>query len=143
MSRPAHGNCTVHWCDEVCLVVVKGSFNREGVSAMQTAIRTSWQDAGAPARWAHVMDLRQWEGGTPDSFATARELALWTVTHGAVAVLRIHCGSFLGRVTDRQGVLEDLGVPVIDCSSVGEAWQWLDQHGLACAACRGLIGESS
>ncbi len=138
MAKTAHGRFSVRWCDEVCLVELQGSFNREGVAALDRAIRAAWLEAGSPARWAHVMDLRKWEGGTPDSFQLARALAFWTVTHGAVAILRIQLANFLSRITDRQGVLEDTEVPVINCASPDEAWQWLESRALRCAACRTL-----
>jgi len=142
MLNTIHGQFSVRWCDQVCLVVLRGSFNREGVMALSSAVRQAWQDAGKPAQWAHVMDLRLWEGGTPESFAIARELVTWTVAHGVAAIVRIHHGNFLSRITERQGVLDDTGVPVVEFSSPEETWQWLDSRHLPCDACRALLADA-
>lgn len=139
MVKPAHGSFSIDWCDQVCLVRLRGSFNREGVSALCSAVKQSWADVACPPRWAHVMDLRQWEGGTPDSFVAAREFADWTVAHGAKAIVRLQSGNFLSRITDRQGVLDEAGVPIVDLATPGDTWRWLESRGFACTSCQPLL----
>lgn len=139
MTKSAHGHFSIAWCDQVCLVRLSGSFNREGVVALTAAVIQRWEEAGRPQVWAHVMDLRQWEGGTPDSFAAARELVAWTVSHGAAAIARLQSSNFLSRITDRQGVLDEAGVPIVDLSTPEETWRWLRSRGLLCEACQALL----
>lgn len=139
MQATAHGQFSVLWCDDVCLLIMSGSFNREGVLKMSYAVRQAWQDAGRPARWAHVLDLRRWEGGTPESFTIARELVRWTTEHGVAAIVRIQHGNFLSRITERQGVLDEAGVPIVDFGNAEEAWKWLASRQLACESCAPLL----
>ncbi|WP_417068189.1 hypothetical protein [Niveibacterium terrae] len=128
----AHGEFSVQWFAQVCLVTLRDSFNREGVLAMAAGIRQAWLDAGQPTHWAHVMDLREWQGGTRDGFAASHELLMWNVAHGAKAIIRIHSAMFLARVTERQHVFDDISVPIITVSTPEQAWGWLETHGIAC-----------
>lgn len=141
MTNTAHGGFSIQWCDQVCLIVLCGSFNREGVMAMAAAIRQAWLEAGKPACWAHVMDLLQWEGGTADGFSASQELLHWSTAHGAEAVVRIHLGRFLARLTESRGVFDELQVPVITVSTREEAWNWLKSRGLFREGCRALFAE--
>lgn len=78
------------------------------------------------------MDLREWQGGTRDGFAASHELLMWNVAHGAKAIIRIHRAMFLARVTERQGVFDDISVPIITVSTPEQAWEWLEAHDIAC-----------
>jgi hypothetical protein len=139
MPSSIHGDCEVHWCGQMCLAVLRGAFNREGVARMAEAVRAAWHAAGEPGEWAHVVDLRRWEGGTPDSFEVAHELVNWTMAHGVCAIVRLCHSNFITRIVDRQGTLEDSTVPVMDFADPDEAWAWLQVRGLAREECRQLI----
>jgi hypothetical protein len=140
MSNNQHGHFTIKWCNQTCLVVLEGAFNKQGAEQLGEAVKRSWAEAGSPTRWAHVVDMRNWEGGTPDSFAPAKTLANWTYSHGVAAIVRLHRGHFLPRVVDGQGVLEAVTVPVGDFSSPDEALRWLQAHQLSCEGCEDLLG---
>lgn len=138
MSGNIHGVFSVRWCDEVCFVVLEESFNREGVLAMSAAIRQAWQAAGQPARWAHVMDLRRWQGGTPEGFAASHDLLAWNIAHGARAIVRIHALKILARITENQDVFAGIDIPILTTGSCAEAWRWLEAQGIACSHCKSL-----
>lgn len=138
MPYSPHGICKVQWCDQVCLAVLQGSFNTEGVQVMLAAIQQAWRDAGQPPHWAHVMDLHLWQGGTESGFAASHDLLVWAITHGAHAVIRIHTVRFLARVTESQGVFDGINVPVITVNTREQAWEWLESHGFCCETCKGL-----
>lgn len=132
MSLSAHGEFSVQWCDQICLVRLRGSFNREGVLAMLAGVRERWHAEGKPVRWAYVMDLRAWLGGTADGYAASHELLLWMVEHGAGAIVRIHASSFLAAVTVNQGVYVGIDVPVATVHTPEEAQAWLTANGFRC-----------
>lgn len=140
MSPLAHGEFRIQWCESVCVLTLLGGYNREGAQRMAEAVKASWLAAGSPSRWAHVVDLRPWEGGTPDSFGPARELVAWTMEHGVCAVIRLRQTDFITRIIDRQSTLEDARVPVLDFTDPEVAWQWLQSQGVACASCREVLG---
>ena len=139
MPPLAHGEFTIQWCDSVCILTLRGGFNLEGVQRMADAVKAAWQDAGCSMRWAHVVDLRLWEGTTPDSFPPARELVAWSMDHGVCAVIRLRQTEFITRMLDRQDALEAVRVPVMDFTEPEIAWQWLTSQGIACGSCRELL----
>jgi hypothetical protein len=142
MQHSVHGRFSVSWCDQVCLVTLEDSFNREGVLAMLDGVRTAWQCAGSPSGWAYVMDLHRWEGGTPDGFETSRDLLRWVVAHGAKRIVRIHLDSFLARMTEGRGVFEDIDVPVVTVASREAARDWLISQGTGCAGCEAWLADT-
>lgn len=141
MLEHAHGEFTIRWCAELCMVSLRGGFNRAGAQQLADAVMASWQAAGSPARWAHIVDLRQWDGGTPDSFEPARALAAWTMAHGVCVIIRLRHNSFITRVVDSQHTLEASSVPVLDFTDPDAAWQALQARGLACEDCRPVFDQ--
>ncbi|WP_345531873.1 hypothetical protein [Viridibacterium curvum] len=127
----------------MCFAILEGSFNREGVLLMTASIQQAWQEAGQPARWAHVMDLHQWQGGTESGFAASHDLLAWAVANGAKAIIRIHAVEFLARVTENQGVFDGINVPIITIHTCDEAWQWLEAQGFDCESCKTPIAPHS
>lgn len=138
MAPGAHGEFSVQWYDQVCLVTLTGCFNREGVLAMLAGVQESWRAAGEPVHWAYVMDLRVWDGGTADGFAASHDLLMWMIAHGAEAIVRLHASSFLATVTRKQGVYDGVDVPVATLYSPDEARDWLSLHGFRCSTCPAL-----
>jgi hypothetical protein len=141
MSTPQHGHVTVKWCDQSCLVVLTGAFNKQGAEHMATLVKQTWNAAGRPSRWAHVIDMRRWEGGTPDSFGVAQKLVDWTVAHGVAVIVQLEQGNFLSRIVEGQGTLKNATVPVGVFSDPQKALQWLQSHGLTCKGCEALFGN--
>lgn len=142
MSRSVHGRFSICWCDQVCLIALEDSFNREGVIAMLDGVRTAWRDAGSPTGWAYVMDLHRWEGGTPDGFEASRDLLRWVVAHGATHIVRIHLDSFLARMTEGRGVFDDIEVPIVTVPTREAAQDWLQGRGIRCTGCETcLVGK--
>jgi len=134
MHETPHGHFSIHWYGQICVVCLAGTFNRPAARAMQAALVASWEKAGRPTRWAHIVDMRVWEGGTPESFATGRSMAEWSFAHGVAVVIRLHHGAFLTRVVDRQGVLDAAPVPVLDCSEIPNALEHLAAFGFGSTA---------
>lgn len=130
-TNTPHGTCTVRWNGEVCFAVLNGCFNHEGVFAMTALIQQAWHEAGEPPRWAHVMDLFEWQGGTESGFAASHALLDWAITHGAQAIVRISTNNFLLHVTEHQGVYSGIDVPVVKVRSREDAWDWLAAHGFS------------
>lgn len=105
---------------------------------MMESIQQAWKEAGQPARWAHVMDLHLWEGGTESGFAASHALLAWAAAHGAQAVVRIHKKSnYLARVTEHLGVFDGVELPIVKVHTREEAWDWLAEHGF-----RGHVREA-
>lgn len=120
MHDAPHGQFSICWLDQICVVCLAGTFNRPGAQALHRALAAAWENAGRPEHWAHIVDLRTWEGGTPKSFGAGRDMAEWSFAHGVAAVIRLHHGSFLPRMVDRHGVLDASPVPVLDCTDISD-----------------------
>lgn len=131
MHDAPHGQFDIHWLDQICVVCLAGAFNRPGAQALHSALATAWENAGRPEHWAHIVDLRIWEGGTPKSFGAGRDMADWSFAHGVAVVIRLHHGSFLPRMVDRHGVLDASPVPVLDCAEISDVRAALLTHGFA------------
>lgn len=141
MSKKQHGHFTLAWHDTVCLIRTVGIFNDAATSASFSALTQSWEQMGSPQRWVLLVDMRPWEGGTPESFVTARKMAEWTFCHGLAASLRLHSGLFLPRVVDRQRVLDNSPAPIVDFKHPLEVIAWLTEHGFACAGLEAALTD--
>lgn len=82
MAIPVHGEAIIRWSDRVCLSILDGAFNEAGVSRWFALVRQSWQQQGEPAEWVSVVDMRHWQGRTPESAELVYEAAMWATAHG-------------------------------------------------------------
>ncbi|WP_417066821.1 hypothetical protein [Niveibacterium terrae] len=135
MSRTfsAHGEYRFWRCGEVLAVEAAGTFNQEGASALFRDFRGFWLAQGSPSRWAYLIDVRRWEGSTPDAFELGKEMQFWCAEHGAQAFCRIHANTILDATFSRQ---IEIPTPVQQekrvCSDLNEAWTWLKSRGFFC-----------
>ena len=82
MAIPVHGEVTVRWCDRVCLSIINGAFNEAGIARWFVLVKQSWYQQGEPAEWAGVVDMRHWQGRTPETAELVYEAAMWATDHG-------------------------------------------------------------
>lgn len=88
--QEAHGDMLITWIGNICLTQLNGPFNEEGSHICLLNFQHAWQQHGKPKRWAHVLDLQQWLGRTPECTPFIKEAMAWALTHGlscAVAVM--------------------------------------------------------
>ena len=80
-----HGESRVSQCGDIFLLHLSGASNKEGAERRGRKLQDFWLSAGAPARWGILVDLRAWEGATPESFAMAGDTLQWTLDNGLQA----------------------------------------------------------
>jgi len=65
----AHGSHRISWEGDVMVLNLGSLFNREGVEQVLAQVTDDLQKRG-DSPWAMLVDVRVWQGGTPDAFAS-------------------------------------------------------------------------
>ena len=130
----AHGYYRINWQGDVLNIVVEDLFNREGAEQLTAEIRRLLTQRGGGA-WGMLLDVRQWQGGTPDAFGLWIEaLEGWIGERHLVAFAALYAESvqqFMGStVRDRVSTR----VPYFSALDEAACWQWLGKQGLATGA---------
>jgi hypothetical protein len=127
----AHGSHRISWEGDVMVLNLGSLFNREGVEQVLAQVTDDLQKRG-DSPWAMLVDVRVWQGGTPDAFASwLASLNAWIDRRQLVAFAALYAESvqqFMG-----SSVRAALSVRLPYFSSPDEAacWQWLRAQGLA------------
>lgn len=77
-----HGDVSVTWFDKVCVSILSGAFNEEGIRNWFLCLQQSWIAQGKPKHWAHVLDMYEWQGRTPETTLLVRQGVTWAQAHG-------------------------------------------------------------
>lgn len=78
----AHGEVSVNWFDNICVSILSGAFNEQGIANWFLLLQQSWIAQGKPKRWAHVLDMYEWQGRTPETTPLVRQGVAWANSHG-------------------------------------------------------------
>lgn len=129
----AHGEYRFWRRGDALAVEAIGSFNEEGATALFDDFREFWRAQGSPSRWAYLVDVRQWEGSTPEAFERGREMQFWCCEHGAQVFCRIQTNIILNAAFRKQiEILSSGQEDLMVCSAIDEAWAWLKSRGFDC-----------
>lgn len=96
LYRP-HGEFTLKWYGEVLYASWHGNFNREAMVAYVREM-TTLVEAEPTRRWGRLVDLREWEGITPDAIAEFYRLSQWIKKTQCVTQVQVFSCSFLQRI---------------------------------------------
>lgn len=80
MEFSVHGEFTFLFVEEILVVKVVGSWNRECAIRFDRAFRTVASDLDSQP-WGNVLDMSQWKLATPDIWIEIKETALWLAEH--------------------------------------------------------------
>lgn len=137
MSRTfsAHGEYRFWRCGDVLAVEAVGVFNQEGATDLFDDFREFWLAQDSPSRWAYLIDVRRWEGSTPEAFEQGREMQFWCGEHGAQVFCRVHARNILNAAFRHQIEILSSGQEdaLMVCSDLDEAWAWLESRGFNCS----------
>lgn len=126
---PAHGNHRFRWSGEVLCIEIFGVLNLEEVEVFFASLRQVVTERGL-TRWGRIVDLRHWEGITPDAKVAYAAISDWYPTVGAVAHVQIYPSSFVQAMADAINRSVARVGPVRQCASVEEGLEWLETFGL-------------
>lgn len=96
VNRP-HGEFSLVWRGEVLVAQWHGTFNREAMVAYIEQI-TAMVEAERPERWGRLVDLRDWDGITPDALAEFYRLSQWIKKTHCVAQVQVFSNRFFQRI---------------------------------------------
>lgn len=131
MPRTPHGEYELRAYRQLIATRVWGSWNEHAVESYASDVKThaeARQDDG----WAHLVDGSRWELATPDTGEVVRELTLWAVSHGIIAVAYVSGGDNLRE----QYVRHYLTYPMLEhiprrvLPTLQEALVWLESLGV-------------
>jgi hypothetical protein len=124
-----HGTHVVHWQDQICVVIMHGPFNRRGIYDAVSSVQNAWRQAGCPARWALLYELRQWRGSTPEGLAEAQQFTEWAGQHGIAAVAKLVPNHFIVRLLNGQNLEYRPDTPMENFYDNQRALDWLSMQG--------------
>lgn len=125
----AHGAHCFQWFGEVLYVRIFGVLNIEEVDEFFAGLKNTVAERGL-SRWGRVVDLRHWEGITPDGKAAYAAISDWYPEAGAVAHVQIYPSDFVQSMADTINRSVARVGPVKQCASVEEGLEWLKTFGL-------------
>lgn len=128
--RPAHGLFSLSWKGEVLYIEVFGIVNVEAIEAYFLQLKETVAKKGLE-RWGRLVDLRQWEGFTPEAKEGYNTIAKWYTSAGAVAHVQIYPSNFFRDLAAGINVSVSNTAPVLQCQTVQEGLDWLGTFGLA------------
>ena len=140
MNSNPHGVFDIQRHGELVVVRLKGAFNLEGARRLARGIHMFWNGCGEPERWPVLADLREWEGGTPETFGEAANTVQWMVEHGMVIEARVFTGNFLPRVLDQQPGMHVTSILTQNFTDIAAACDWLECQGCDCGEFRAQEG---
>ncbi|MBK6907870.1 MAG: hypothetical protein IPH08_12695 [Rhodocyclaceae bacterium] len=88
-----HGEFRFEWFGEVLYVKWDGTFNYEAMCAYVAEHKDQVNRANLP-RWGRIVDLRKWEGITPDATGLFNELSDWLKTTHCIAQVQVFSDRF-------------------------------------------------
>ena len=126
---PAHGSHSFQWLGEVLYIRIFGVLNIEEVEAYFASLKDVVAQRGL-SRWGRIVDLREWEGITPDAKVAYAAISEWYPTVGAVAHVQIYPSDFVQSMADTINQSVARVGPVKQCACVEEGLEWLKTFGL-------------
>ncbi len=124
-----HGRYRFQWYGEVLYVQWIGTFNFEAMSAYMAEHKRQVETA-APPQWGRIVDLREWEGITPDAVSKFDELAQWLETTRCVASAQVFSDRFYQTIAAK--VADSVGPHNLkQVFSMADAVTFLTTHGLS------------
>lgn len=136
MTVPVHGEVTVRWHGRICLSILDGAFNEEGIARWFELVKQSWQQQGEPDDWAHVLNMHGWQGRTAGCDALMREAVAWTKAHGLrLRIMMLDKGAasvfFMFTQSSNSIFSENREVTVVVCQNYDEVFDELQKRGFA------------
>jgi hypothetical protein len=132
MATQIHGNPSVIWMDNVCVSILQGAFNEQGIDLWFQLVQQSWQQQGCPTHWASVLDMFNWQGRTPECQSLMREGVAWSQAHGLqFRVLLMEGGrdNLFYRLTRTVNPIIPHETDVAVCATHSEVIEELHKHG--------------
>lgn len=124
-----HGSHVVYWQDQICVVIMYGPFNGQGIHNAVTSVQNAWRQAGSPVRWALLYDLHQWRGSTPEGLEEAKRFTEWAGQHGVVAVAKLVPNQFIVRLLNGQNLEYRPDTAIGNFYDNQSALDWLSMKG--------------
>lgn len=127
-----HGQFHVQWFGEVLYSRWVGTFNAEAMDAYVTALKVAVQD-DEPERWGRIVDLRQWEGMTPEAARGFEELAQWLSTTRCLASCQVFSSQFFQQIANKVASALSSSPNLAQVMSMAEAARFIESRGLVIA----------
>ncbi|MFT3733877.1 MAG: hypothetical protein QM776_02425 [Rhodocyclaceae bacterium] len=135
MPGSPHGTFEFEREGNVIHMTLSGTSNEEGAQARTEALRAFWEDwvarEGRPQRWAMLVDLRQWQGATPEAFAYSAITLRWAIANGLSAAANIVADPLLQHIVKRHLDRAEQAMAATVVTDMFEARQWLREQGFA------------
>lgn len=93
-----HGRHELYWRNNILMVKLIGSFNREGTLSYIHDAKAMIEEAKHESFYM-LIDDTELEGGTPESFALVSEFNQWAFTQSLQAKALIICSAVVKQIT--------------------------------------------
>ena len=88
-----HGSYTFRWLGDVMVSQWIGTFNNEAMTNYVQEMKRQISDRPTTP-WGRIVDLRKWDGMTPDVSEQFNELAIWLRTTSCVLSVQVFSEQF-------------------------------------------------
>jgi len=106
-------------------------FNREGVERVLQNVADELESRG-DSPWAMLVDVRVWQGGTPDAFASwLASLNAWIDRRQLVAFAALYAESVQQFMGSSVRAALSARLPYFSAPDEAACWHWLREQGLA------------
>lgn len=129
----------MHWCEDVLFSRLNGVFNAEAMHAYWQTMRQVLGDRATP--WARFVDLRTWEGMTPEAQLVVKEISLWVRTTEWIATVQLFRPSFefsMGQHAATSVAHAHLHL----CTDLEESLRQLERYAIGTRGLRQSLGEN-
>ncbi len=127
--QASHGSFRLQWKGDVLCINIEGVTNVEAANVFFLRLQEMVAERG-PQRWGRLVDLRQWEGFTPQAKEAYAAITDWYASAGAVAHVQIYPNSFFRDMASDINARVASSGPLLQCKTEEEGLEWLRTFGL-------------